>query len=484
VLHGLKDPTTLYPQYFELRRELTPYLGYYYAVHGLAYLFPIEVANRVFLTIYAIGFPLSLAFLLRSLGRQTWPALLAVPVVYADSFAWGFIGYCAALPLVFLSLGLFVRALVDGSRRMRWTALFAATLFASFTFQPLPLGFMAIALPFVLLTTRIPEDAAGRAVGRRLRARVVPVLGVVPGLIAAVAWAFGLGSRPEQVQWGVPHQVWGPLLSPANLDFIPAGESLSAIPWLLANNLRDGSDRLGLYAASCVAILAVFARFFSSAPERQPRREWYERIRGPGLVAIALGLFLWLPLNVHGRIYYLSPRFVHLVAALAVLLVPQLGVRSRRWALRLAAVAALMVAVPLCRGFRQFDREAQGLQELSMLTGERPKIMGLIFDTGSRVVWHQVYLHSAARLAWPHGGIPNYSFALEPHAPVRYGSLPPPSFVSEWHPADFSYDEHGPAYDHFLVRGARPDSIFGERLGRELYLAGREGGFSLVRRRR
>ena len=50
VLHRLGDPTTLYPELFARRPELTPYLGYYYAVSLLNWLVPLELANRVFLT--------------------------------------------------------------------------------------------------------------------------------------------------------------------------------------------------------------------------------------------------------------------------------------------------------------------------------------------------------------------------------------------------------------------------------------------------
>src|SRR3954465_7336751 len=113
VLHRLDDASTLYPEFFARRPALTPYLGYYYLVSALNWLMPIETANRVFLSAYVAGLPLSLAFLLRSFKRPVWPALLSLPFAYGDSFAWGFINYIAALPLSFLCCGLFVRAIAD-----------------------------------------------------------------------------------------------------------------------------------------------------------------------------------------------------------------------------------------------------------------------------------------------------------------------------------------------------------------------------------
>ncbi|HET9452563.1 MAG TPA: hypothetical protein VFO83_16855, partial [Aggregicoccus sp.] len=112
ALHRLEDPTTLYPQLLQARGELTPYLGYYYVVSGLSWLLPLELANRLFLSLYVAGLPLALAFLLRTLARPAWPSLLALPFAYGDSFGWGFVNYLAALPLAVLSCALFVRCLV------------------------------------------------------------------------------------------------------------------------------------------------------------------------------------------------------------------------------------------------------------------------------------------------------------------------------------------------------------------------------------
>lgn len=120
VLHRIDDASTLFPEYFARRPQLTPYLGYYYLVSLLNWFFPLELANRIFLSAYVVGLPLSLAFLLKSLRRPAWPSLLALPFAYGDSFAWGFINYCSALPLAFLTCGFFVRTIDDPARRKRW----------------------------------------------------------------------------------------------------------------------------------------------------------------------------------------------------------------------------------------------------------------------------------------------------------------------------------------------------------------------------
>jgi hypothetical protein len=149
----------------------------------------------------------------------------------------------------------------------------------------------------------------------------------------------------------------------------------------------------------------------------------------------------------------------------------------------LAAGTAIATAWPLVRGFRAFDREASAIHTLEEWCGDRPMIMGLVFEPRSKVVNHPVFLHAAATIARRRGGVPNYSLAGWRQAPIRYKTAPPPTFPSEWRPDLFDYAAHGAAYDHFLGVGLSPDSIFGGRLGADLRVAGRSGEFWLVRRR-
>jgi len=136
--------------------------------------------------------------------------------------------------------------------------------------------------------------------------------------------------------------------------------------------------------------------------------------------------------------------------------------------LGLAVVASALLAVPLINGFREFDREAAPLLRFAEETPPGPRIMGLIFDPGSRVVSHPVFLHAAAVPARLRGGITNFSFALTPHSPLRYRDSPPPTFPSEWRPDGFRWETMGGAYTHFLVRGVAPSRIFGPLMNAEL----------------
>jgi hypothetical protein len=518
VLHRLNDTTTLYPEFFARRPELTPYLGYYYAVSVLNWLLPLEVANKVFLTAYVVGLPLSLAFLLSSLKRPTWPAVLAVPFAYGDSFAWGFINYVSALPLVFLTCALFVRAIWDAGpkdtresalpfglmlvkrmlwdrasasllrvaeqvdpRRLRWALALSVSLVAVLLMHVQAFAYLAVALPFLLLTTSAPE-------GRDIRARRYALAGVVPGVALFIAWVGLRLGQPAEIAPGQPWKSWGPLLSEQNLAWKSFEQNKAELVPTLANMLPDGSDLSGVYAVALVAalglLLGVRARF-DKDPEGKARPEEgpIERWRIVGLATLALALYFALPFDIRGYMYYLNTRYAHLAAPLVLACVPALPRNLHRTLLALAAAAAAFGGFTLAKGFSHFDDDARHLTELVEYTAEKPKVMGLIWATGSASVTHPVFLHSSTVLARAKGGVTNFSFALTPHSPLMYRGAPPPTFPSEWRPDQMSWETQGRWYDHFVVRGPNPRQIFGALLDRDLYIAAQSGDFWLVRKR-
>ena len=483
VLAHLHDPGTLYPHYFELRPGFSPYLGHYTAVGILSRVMSIDTANRVFLTAYVIALPLSLAFLLRGLGRPTWPALLAIPLAYGDNFAWGYLNYCASLPLMFLSMGLCIEALVDAPRRGMWTFGLALCLALGGVIHPQPAIYLALAMPFIIITTRVHEDATSRGWVRRLRPRI-PVLGVQGALaLAGLVLGTAIALRSRTVRSALAQQDWMGVLHPGHFEFRAPQESLRMFPDLLTNMLRDGSDRLGVTVATCVALAAVVVSTFSRPDARVPAPSWTERARPFGLTAIALALYFTLPLHIYGFVGDVSPRLAPVAAAMSATLVPRLGARGSTVFLWLGLVGALATSAPLIRGFQAYDREASSLREIGRAVGDRPTIMGLMFDDDSRIVRHPVYLHSTATLAREKGGIPYYNLALWPQSPLRYRTTPPPTLADEARPDLFDYATHGAAYDHFLGRGRPPEGVFGGRLDGELFVATRAGDFWLVRRR-
>lgn len=491
VLHRLDDASTLYPEVFARRPVLTPYLGYYYLVSLLNWLMPLELANRVFLSAYVAGLPLSLAFLLKSLKRPAWPALLALPFAYGDSFAWGFINYCAALPLAFLTCGFFVRAIEDVPRRRAWAVWLGFSLTLVLLFHVQVFAWLAVALPFLLLTTPAAEGP------KAWRARVPAVVGVVPGVLLFFIWVGLRVGQPQEIAPGQPWRSWGPMLSEQNLGWKSFGQNVAeliSVPRgtgggldlahvqfpLLAGMTPDGSDQ---WAVRLVLLLAVAATVVAMAKGRDVKEGLVARWRILGLAALGFVLFFALPFDIRGYMYYLNTRYMHLAAALLVVAVPPLTETWSKRAVWAGVLAAVVLMLPLRTAFAAFDHESKALTELSAYAAAKPRVMGLVYATGSRAVTHPVYLHASTVIARERGGLTNFSFALTPHSPLMYQKDPPPTFPSEWRPDQMRWEEQGRFYDHFVVRGAHPAQIFGPRLQTELSVAGQAGDWWLVRKR-
>ena len=480
VMRRLHDPATLYPEFFEWHFRLTPYLGYYAVMHALHAFVSLEAANRLFLSVVVAAFPLSTAFVLRALGRQTWPALLVIPLAYGDGFGWGFVSTWAAIPLAWLTLGAFLRGIADAGQRMRWALSYGAGLLAGFFVHPVPSLFLALALPATIALARAPEDRPGSPWSAWLHSRLPLILATLPTLAMAALWLVLAAREPMPIRPGVPGYAWGPMFSSQNLQFDPLAVVVGEFPERLADAFWNDADRLGLVAVVAVGLLALPARLFERIPPaRRPARE---RALPYALTAIAFGLYLFLPLNIQGAVQYLNLRFAPMAAMLAAALVPRTGRLSSRLLFTGALLAVAFAMTWVAIGFRVFDAEAAALRRMLPAVGERPRIMSLVYEPGSRIVTHPVYLHAAATLARAKGGVPSYTLMGWRQIPLRYRRAPLPAPISEWRPDLYDDATMGAAYDHWLLRGVTPDSAFGERIGRDLRVVAHDDAWWLVRR--
>ena len=502
VLHRLDDASTIFPEFFARRPVLTPYLGYYYLVSALNYFFPIELANRLFLSAYVAGLPLSLAFLLKSLRRPTWPALLALPFAYGDSFAWGFLNYCSALPLAFVTCGCFVRAIDDVPNRKKWAKWAAAMLASVLLFHVQVFAWLAFALPWLLVSTSTPRSSDAGLMGW-LKPRVYALASVVPGVAMFFVWIGTRLGAPTEIAPGEPWKAWGPMFSPQNLGWKsgaqpPADAStLEAFIYMarqsfdqnvaefvptLSGLLSDGADQLAVKVAFGLAIAGAVLAFVTGRANVDGA---LSRFRIVGLAVLALALFFALPFDIRGYMYYLNTRYAHLAAALLVCCVPVVQAEWNKRLVGAGVIVAIITAMPLWRAFSAFDDESRALTKLAQAAAPKAKVYGMIVGGGfgSRVVRLPVYLHAAAVVAREAGGLTNFSFATTPHSPLMYRAVTPPTPKSEWHPEQLDWQNQGAFYDHFVVRGATPEQIFRGLMQTDLYVAAQEQDFYLVRRR-
>lgn len=452
VLRDLEDPASTYRDTYVGRPGLT-YLTFYYTVKALSGPLGVELALKVWLTGVLAAIPFSLAVLLRALGRSPWLALLSCPLLYTDNFYWGLVSFQSSLPLTFLTVAFFIRALEDPTGEFRSTIALAVSLVLLQLTHAAGIIYPAIALPLMLAVT--PSDWP-----RRARA----ILGVTPGVALFLVWLFSGVNRGRQL--GAPGEPWkasAPLLDRANFTFAPVTERAGRFVELLSNGFWSYADRWPLYLLAAVGLLGLLLALLR--PE-SARGSFRQRARPALLFGVALTCYLLLPSDIRGYMYYIFPRYAQVAALLALPLLPVptgLGLTAFGAA---ASIAALASGINLAVLFRRFDVEAENFERVARDLPQGSRVMSLVFDRGSRHAAHAVYLHYAALGALRCKGIPSFSLATDPSFPVGYADgKQPPAPASEWRPEDFSFATHGDFYDAFLVRGdVPPGALFGEHL--------------------
>ena len=108
-------------QLYALRPVPVPNLAAPAGIALLSFVFPIEVAGRVFLVLGVLGFAAGYAFLVRRWqGRATALELTGVVFAFGYFLQRGYVSYLFALPIAFVGIGIMHR---DGTRIARLTAL-------------------------------------------------------------------------------------------------------------------------------------------------------------------------------------------------------------------------------------------------------------------------------------------------------------------------------------------------------------------------
>src|SRR6188768_3525006 len=188
------DPATEIARLWELDLRLVPNAFHYAFTWAASFVMSLESASRLFVALFCVAaLPAAGAFVLRELGRDFRLAILIVPVCWNQCLWFGFIGFCAALPMSLVVLALLDRELRAPSLRLRLglAALVALLAFTHFFVLALTLG-----LAVVVLLNRLREVGLRRAFWA-----AVPLLS---GPAAMAPWFLG-GLR------GGPQPSGGPL---------------------------------------------------------------------------------------------------------------------------------------------------------------------------------------------------------------------------------------------------------------------------------
>jgi hypothetical protein len=202
VLRGLLSHSGPYPQFFEIKSYLTPYMAEYFFLVGLERLFPPWMSEKILICAYVLAFILGFRYLLRSITKESGPWTLTGALFCINFYIYmGFLNYALAMAISLFLIGSWMRWM-KALTPLRMAILFAGFLILAIT-HPVPL---AAFLAFACLYTGaiVLHDTAGqpRTLRTLLRefARPIAVLAVMG--IAFCLWISRLaGHFPK------PHKV-------------------------------------------------------------------------------------------------------------------------------------------------------------------------------------------------------------------------------------------------------------------------------------
>jgi len=399
----------------------TPYLLGYPVARALAAFLPVLTALKLTFWASITLQALTLRKLCERLGHDPWLGLLGFPLGLGYSFCFGFVAFCAALPLVYLG---FLHAVTHrAAPSVKSGLLLGLTLALLLVAHGVALGFLLAVLGPLLLW------GGGKLWQRLLPLLSAPLLGVLwlaPGgtstRLGGDYWAF----EPERL-----------LEIPAQLVGIGAADRFATLLGallLLALGLSLGARR---------SLLLLFP-----------------------LVASFLG-YLLFPTMFRGA-GPLGPRFsAYFVPAALIAFAPLSAEAPARRTGRRALIGFVSVAVPLLFAWRlpAFNRETADFHALTAGLPRDLDVRPLVFERGSLAFpGIPAHLHVPAYYSLEKGGSPGYSFAMYSISVVR---LRPGAKISmgggaEWAPERFDPEHEASDYDYFIVKSSfeRSSSLF------------------------
>jgi hypothetical protein len=438
VWHYYRDPKWDFARHYQLNLVPLPYWAHYYTVHLLTYVTrSVELANKIFLSLYALAVPTAGLLFCRRFARSHWLALFTFPLVWNFNLADGFIAYCAGFAAVPLAL-----VLVDRyAERPSWRGALAVIVVGSLTyfFHLLAYVLFLVCAGLLVLTQRRPFAP------RWLALRALPVLSCA----GVGLWALRHANRLNF------HRVTG-----AGRELVrdPLGLSLQQMPERLLNFLPGRADdwMLVALAASWLALAVSAARARGLADATAGEGAEAERGRGLhgwGVEACMLGalaLYVIAPRSMRLPFYWhmINGRFVVALAFFALLLVRGPIVGARRLWLVPVVVAHLVYMGALCRAFVAFNRHAWGLDPLVAEIPRGKSVLTLILKPmGDSSVNVSAFNQFPSYVQLRHGGYNHYNFAEG--FPLRYKLMwaaPPWSHADE-----FRWESHARPWDYFIT---------------------------------
>lgn len=406
----------------------------------------LEIANKVFYSIYIVLFPLSILLVIRKVKGHPWFSLLSFPLIFNYSETWGFAEFSMALPICILFFYFLLDYFDTPRRRSR-----------------IMVGFLLMNLFFVhclaaLFALFIFSICCLYLYRRSLRRLFIEWAVALPLLMMTIAWWLHdpLQYRFQDAKWTylfnyyfykwLPHS----LLQRGNLLFYDNFSLFKGSPGKFA----------ALFFSFAIILPLVYGwiryrRVFFSNQSRYSRQMRFSLLM---FLIASLFFYIFIPHKLYGN-YYLFPRFsVYILLSFLFLcsVVPW-----RRFChlsrIVLGTVCLLHLAV-WADYFRDFNRENRSFSRQIMPRDSKNKVLaGLIYHYRFR--GRPIYIHFPNyHIVWNDGiastCVMDFNFGIIRRKAGE--SLLPSNLKMEWVGRHRQYAGHFSGADYILVKGRIP----------------------------
>lgn len=444
ILHRHADPSWGYQKFYTLNLKPAPYWGHYFPVHLMAYVVPLEIANKIWISLYALALPLGVAVLARQLRRSPWLMLFAAPLVFGYCFGLGFISFCGGVAVFPWALWA-LEAYLDEPSWGRGVALTLLSL-TLYLMHVMPWVVFGLCAGVILCSRGWRPRAMAGAAGFMLISVVLALAGMLSQKHGE--WATAGTLAPGTVKHG-----------DYLMRFEPWRDALKLFSTRCFINLpRKWTKWMELVLALPLVVLHLTGR---RSKEEQGFRWRYELA-----LVICVVLYFELPQTLYEPLawWYIAGRMTAFVILIAFVLPRgpiELDRGWRRFLLAPAAIVALAYPLLLARNWYRWDERTVGFQRLMKQVPRGSSTLVLMLgrpddpDVDPNSVPFLEF-HALAQVlgggfdpwaqATPLGGFP-MSVNEDQRLPAPYYSRP----------QAFSLEAHGMFYDYILTRNEHHD---------------------------
>lgn len=306
LIRGFHDPAWhRVPEFYQLNSRLVPNWFTYVVLAGLYYLFSPATAEKILVTGYFVLFPLSFAYVLRTLTKDVWYFAIWGLVFASNVFiAMGFYNYCYSLVFFLLCFGYWMRWRDGfGPKQLVTLCVLGSLTYFSHVFGFFMAAFFigVVALSFGLAESHFLAEnggtRSGHTISTLLKRVLVPQLAFLPCLV--IFFVSPIGSQPGgpgalniSQRLLVFHELYVLVDSKGTLGILRVclmgSFLLLGFYRVIANAVKQrklvACDGLGILAAACLLLYLVVPWSISGGGLLPDRMAWFS----------LCGALLWL----------------------------------------------------------------------------------------------------------------------------------------------------------------------------------------------